>query len=111
MPGDLPPIPHRLNSDWAWLSQKESQARVAEYGLGTEVSSTFPMSYARLLLPAPCQPITLTSRKASKCLDVFERANATCFSKQDGLFLWRRLRSFLPGYGDHALAHGAIEDL
>lgn len=103
-----------MNRDWAWQSQKETQARVAAYRewypqvfvdfheMGT--NSTY-------FFPPDAKPINANLPKAVEdWLDVFGRANAAEFSRRGWpFFVAEQYDLFYPGYGDSWPAlHGAI---
>lgn len=103
-----------MNRDWAWTSQQETRARVAEYRrwrpqvfvdlheMGT--NSTY-------FFPPDAKPINANiSRDVEKWLDVFGRANAAAFTAKGWPFFVSEVFDlFYPGYGDSWPAlHGAI---
>ncbi|MEO8382724.1 MAG: M14 metallopeptidase family protein [Acidobacteriota bacterium] len=103
-----------MNRDWAWQSQKETQARVAAYREWTpQVFVDFhEMSYSSTyFFPPDAKPINANLPKAVEdWLDVFGRANADEFSKRGWpFFVAEQFDLFYPGYGDSWPAlHGAI---
>ena len=103
-----------MNRDWAWSSQQETQARIAEYRrwnpqvfvdfheMGTEQSYFFPPD---------AKPINANLPKdVEKWLDVFGRANAAAFTANGWpFFVGEVFDLFYPGYGDSwPSLHGAI---
>lgn len=103
-----------LNRDWAWLSQRESRARVALYRLwephvyvdfhemGVEQSYFFPPA------AEPIHP--LLGSNALEWMEIFGRANAAAFDKNGWLFFnGEEYDLFFPGYGDtYPTLRGAI---
>lgn len=103
-----------LNRDWAWLSQRESQARVSAYRLwephvyvdfhemGVEQSYFFPPA------AEPVHP--LLEGNALEWMEIFGRANAEAFDKNGWLFFnHEEFDLFFPGYGDtYPTLRGAI---
>src|SRR5579872_3126782 len=103
-----------MNRDWAWTSQQETRARVAEYRkwypqvfvdfheMGT--NSTY-------FFPPDAKPINANLPKdVEKWLDTFGRANAAAFtSKGWPFFVGEVFDLFYPAYGDSwPSLHGAI---
>ncbi|HEX7828113.1 MAG TPA: M14 metallopeptidase family protein [Thermoanaerobaculia bacterium] len=94
-----------MNRDWAFQSQRESQARVAAYltwnpqvivdfhEMGAESSYFFPPN---------AQPYNTNLPKAMEdWLEIFGRANAGAFSRNGWtFFVGERYDVFYPGYGD-----------
>lgn len=103
-----------MNRDWAWLSQRETQARVAEYRKWSpQVFVDFhEMGYeSTYFFPPDAKPINANlPKEVEKWLDVFGRANAAAFSAKGWpFFVGERFDLFYPGYGDSWPAlHGAI---
>lgn len=103
-----------MNRDWTWLSQKETQARVAAYAeWHPQVFVDFhEMSYqSTYFFPPDAKPINANLPKdVEHWLDVFGRANASEFSRRGwAFFTGERFDLFYPGYGDSWPAlHGAI---
>jgi hypothetical protein len=103
-----------MNRDWAWMSQRETQARVAVYQrwnpqvfvdfheMGTNSSYFFPPDAKPINANLP--------REVEKWLDVFGRANAQAFSQRGWpFFVAERFDLFYPAYGDSwPSLHGAI---
>lgn len=103
-----------LNRDWAWLSQRETRARVAAYRLwephvyvdfhemGVEQSYFFPPA------AEPIHP--LLEGNALEWMEIFGRANAEAFDKNGWLFFnHEEFDLFFPGYGDtYPTLRGAI---
>lgn len=103
-----------MNRDWAWMSQKETQARVAAYfEWFPQVYVDFhEMSYqSSYFFPPDAKPINQNMPKdVERWLETFGRANADAFSERRWPFFvgeWFDL--FYPGYGDAwPSLHGAI---
>ena len=103
-----------MNRDWAWTSQQEVRARVAEY------TKWYPQVFvdfhemganSTYFFPPDAKPINANLPKdVEKWLDVFGRANADAFTKQGwAFFVADRFDLFYPAYGDSWPAlHGAI---
>ena len=94
-----------MNRDWAWQSQKETQARVAAYQEWRPqvVVDFHEMSYnSTYFFPPDAKPINANLPKAVEdWLDVFGRANAAEFSRRGWpFFVAERFDLFYPGYGD-----------
>jgi hypothetical protein len=103
-----------MNRDWAWASQRETQARIAEYvrwhpqvyvdvhEMGHQSSYFFPPDAKPINANLPSD--------VERWLDVFGRANAEEFSKRGWpFFVAERFDLFYPGYGDSwPSLHGAI---
>ncbi|HUP49172.1 MAG TPA: M14 metallopeptidase family protein [Thermoanaerobaculia bacterium] len=103
-----------MNRDWTWMSQRESQARVALYRRwNPQVFVDFhEMSYqSSYFFPPDAKPINANlPKEVEKWLDVFGRANADVFSRRGWpFFVAERFDLFYPGYGDAwPSLHGAI---
>jgi hypothetical protein len=103
-----------MNRDWTWLSQRETQARVAAYReWSPQVFVDFhEMGYqSTYFFPPDAKPINAhLPPEVEKWLDVFGRANAAEFSKRGWpFFVGETFDLFYPGYGDSWPAlHGAI---
>lgn len=103
-----------MNRDWAWMSQKETQARVAAYQqwLPQVFVDFHEMGYqSSYFFPPDAKPINANlPGEVEHWLDVFGRANATEFSKRGWpFFVGERFDLFYPAYGDSWPAlHGAI---
>lgn len=103
-----------MNRDWAWLSQKETQARVAAYReWHPQVFVDFhEMGYSSsYFFPPDAKPINANLPKAVEdWLDVFGRANAAEFSRRGWpFFVAEHFDLFYPAYGDSWPAlNGAI---
>ncbi|HEX2060205.1 MAG TPA: hypothetical protein VHK90_05655, partial [Thermoanaerobaculia bacterium] len=99
---------------WTWMSQQETQARVAAYRQWMpQVFVDFhEMSYqSSYFFPPDAKPINANLPKSVEhWLDVFGRANAEEFSRRGWqFFVGERFDLFYPGYGDSWPAlHGAI---
>ncbi len=94
-----------MNRDWAWQSQRETQARVAAYReWHPQVLVDFhEMSYnSTYFFPPDAKPINANLPKAVEdWLDVFGRANAAEFSRRGWpFFVAEFFDLFYPGYGD-----------
>jgi hypothetical protein len=103
-----------MNRDWTWMSQRETQARVAAYGQwNPQVFVDFhEMGYqSTYFFPPDAKPINAHLPKdVEEWLDVFGRANAAEFSKRGWpFFVAEQFDLFYPGYGDSWPAlHGAV---
>ncbi|HEX3109198.1 MAG TPA: M14 metallopeptidase family protein [Thermoanaerobaculia bacterium] len=103
-----------MNRDWAWQSQRETQARVAEYGKwNPQVFVDFHEMGANstYFFPPDAKPINANlPRDVEKWLDVFGRANAQAFTRRGWpFFVAERFDLFYPAYGDSwPSLHGAI---
>jgi len=103
-----------MNRDWTWMSQRETQARVAAYTQwNPQVLVDFhEMSYqSSYFFPPDAKPINANLPKdVEHWLDVFGRANAAEFSRRGWtFFVAERFDLFYPGYGDSWPAlHGAV---
>ena len=103
-----------MNRDWTWLSQRETQARVAEYRKWSpQVFVDFhEMGWeSTYFFPPDAKPINANlPKEVEKWLDVFGRANAAAFSSKGWpFFVGERFDLFYPGYGDSwPSLHGAI---
>jgi hypothetical protein len=103
-----------MNRDWAWQSQRETQARVAEYSRwNPQVFVDFHEMGANstYFFPPDAKPINANLPKdVEKWLDVFGRANAAAFSQRGWpFFVAERFDLFYPAYGDSwPSLHGAI---
>ena len=94
-----------MNRDWAWMSQRETQARVAAYRKwNPQVFVDFhEMFYqSSYFFPPDAKPINANLPKdVEEWLDTFGRANAAEFSKRGWpFFVAERFDLFYPGYGD-----------
>ncbi|MDP9191821.1 MAG: hypothetical protein M3P06_08995 [Acidobacteriota bacterium] len=94
-----------MNRDWTWMSQKETQARVAAYGeWNPQVYVDFHEMSANssYFFPPDAKPINANLPKdVEHWLEVFGRANAVEFSKRGwAFFVGERFDLFYPGYGD-----------
>ena len=103
-----------MNRDWAWVSQQETKARVAEYRRwNPQVFVDFHemSSQSSYFFPPDAKPINANlPRDVEKWLEVFGRANAEAFTRHGWpFFVAERYDLFYPGYGDSWPAlHGAI---
>ncbi|HEV7238656.1 MAG TPA: M14 family metallopeptidase [Thermoanaerobaculia bacterium] len=103
-----------MNRDWAWQSQRETQARVAAYReWNPQVVVDFHEMFfnSTYFFPPDAKPINANLPKAVEdWLDVFGRANAAEFSRRGwSFFVAERFDLFYPGYGDSWPAlNGAI---
>jgi hypothetical protein len=94
-----------MNRDWAWQSQKETQARVAAYrDFPAQVLVDFHEMSASssYFFPPDAKPINLNlPGEVEQWLETFGRANAAEFSKRNWpFFVGERFDLFYPGYGD-----------
>jgi hypothetical protein len=94
-----------MNRDWAWQSQKETQARVAAYReMPPQVVVDFHEMSAQssYFFPPDAKPINLNlPQELERWLETFGRANAAEFSKRNWtFFVGERFDLFYPGYGD-----------
>lgn len=103
-----------MNRDWAWQSQRETQARVAAYSKWMpQVFVDFhEMGYqSTYFFPPNAKPLNANlPADVEKWLDVFGRANAAEFSRRGWpFFVAERFDVFYPGYGDSwPSLHGSI---
>src|SRR5438034_145804 len=103
-----------MNRDWAWSSQQETRARIAEYRKWyPQVFVDFHEIGAQstYFFPPDAKPINANLPKdVEKWLEVFGRANAAAFTRHGWpFFVAERFDLFYPGYGDSWPAlHGAI---
>lgn len=103
-----------MNRDWAWTSQRETQARVALYRQwNPQVFVDFhEMGYnSTYFFPPVAKPLnTNLPREVERWLDVFGRANADAFTRLGWpFFVGETFDLFYPGYGDSwPSLHGAI---
>ena len=103
-----------MNRDWAWQSQKETQARVAAYRewMPQVFVDFHEMGYtSSYFFPPDAKPINANlPKQVEDWLDLFGRANAAEFSRRGWpFFVAERFDLFYPGYGDSWPAlHGAI---
>jgi len=103
-----------MNRDWAWTSQAETLARVAEYRKwNPQVFVDFHemSSNSTYFFPPDAKPINLNlPGEVEKWLDVFGRANADAFSRKGWpFFVGEVFDLFYPAYGDSWPAlHGAV---
>jgi len=103
-----------MNRDWTWMSQRETQARVAAYNqwhpqVFVDLHEMFFQS--TYFFPPDAKPINANLPKdVEEWLDVFGRANAAEFSKRGWpFFVAEQFDLFYPGYGDSWPAlHGAV---
>lgn len=103
-----------MNRDWAWTSQQETRARVAEY------QKWYPQVFvdfhemganSSYFFPPDAKPINANLPKGvDQWLEVFGRANADAFTRRGwAFFVADRFDLFYPGYGDSwPSLHGAI---
>ncbi len=103
-----------MNRDWAWTSQQETLARVAEYRKWNPqvFVDLHEMGYnSSYFFPPDARPINANlPKEVENWLDKFGRANAAEFTKKGWpFFVAERFDLFYPGYGDSWPAlHGAI---
>ncbi|HYR29732.1 MAG TPA: M14 family metallopeptidase, partial [Thermoanaerobaculia bacterium] len=94
-----------MNRDWTWLSQRETQARVAAYAQWPpQVFVDFhEMGYqSTYFFPPDAKPINANLPKdVEHWLEVFGKANADEFSRRGWpFFVAEHFDLFYPGYGD-----------
>jgi hypothetical protein len=103
-----------MNRDWAWMSQRETQARIAEYQRWNPqvfVDLHEMSANSTYFFPPDAKPLNANlPRDVEKWLDVFGRANAQAFSSRGWPFyVSERYDLFGPFYGDSwPSLHGAI---
>ncbi|HVE72344.1 MAG TPA: M14 metallopeptidase family protein [Thermoanaerobaculia bacterium] len=103
-----------MNRDWAWQSQRETQARAAAYREWMpQVFVDFHEMFwgSSYFFPPDAKPINANlPKQVEDWLDVFGRANAAEFSRRGWpFFVAERFDLFYPGYGDSwPSLHGAI---
>jgi hypothetical protein len=103
-----------MNRDWAWSSQREVQARVAEYRKwNPQVFVDFhEMGYqSSYFFPPDARPVNANLPKdVDAWLEKFGRADAEAFTKKGWTFFTgEEFDLFYPGYGDSwPSLHGAI---
>jgi hypothetical protein len=103
-----------MNRDWAWTSQQETIARVAQYRKWNPqvFVDLHEMGYnSTYFFPPDARPINANlPKEVEMWLDKFGRANAAEFTKRGWpFFVAERFDLFYPGYGDSwPSLHGAI---
>ncbi|MEA2164555.1 MAG: hypothetical protein QOK37_2682 [Thermoanaerobaculia bacterium] len=103
-----------MNRDWAWTSQRETIARVAQYrNWNPQVFVDFhEMGYqSSYFFPPDARPVNANlPADVDTWLEKFGRANADVFTKKGWpFFVGEEFDLFYPGYGDSWPAlHGAI---
>jgi hypothetical protein len=103
-----------MNRDWAWTSQQETRARVAQYRLwNPQVFVDFHEMGPNntYFFPPDAKPInTNLPKDVEKWLEIFGRANAAEFSQRNWpFFVAETFDLFYPAYGDSWPAlHGAV---
>ena len=103
-----------MNRDWAWSSQRETRARIAQYRQWMpQVFVDFhEMFYnSTYFFPPDAKPINVNLPKdVNRWLEVFGRANAEAFTRNHwAFFVGETFDLFYPGYGDSwPSLHGAI---
>jgi hypothetical protein len=103
-----------MNRDWAWTSQRETRARVAQYlqWMPQVFVDFHEMFYnSTYFFPPDAKPINVNLPKdVNRWLDVFGRANADAFTRNGWpFFVGETFDLFYPGYGDSwPSLHGAI---
>lgn len=103
-----------MNRDWAWTSQRETRARVAQFqSWNPQVFVDFHEmgTNSTYFFPPDAKPINANLPKdVEKWLGVFGRANAEAFTKKAWpFFVGEVFDLFYPGYGDSwPSLHGAI---
>lgn len=94
-----------MNRDWAWMSQRETQARVAAYrSWNPQLVVDFHEMGRRMtyFFPPNAHPRnTNINEDIQKWLETFGRANAEAFSQHEWpFFVHETYDLFYPGYGD-----------
>ncbi|HEX6161497.1 MAG TPA: M14 family zinc carboxypeptidase [Thermoanaerobaculia bacterium] len=94
-----------MNRDWTWMSQRETQARVAAYReWNPQVFVDFHemSSESTYFFPPDAKPVNQNlPGDVERWLEVFGRANAAEFSRRGWpFFVAERFDLFYPGYGD-----------
>ena len=94
-----------MNRDWAWMSQRETQARVAmvrQWNPQVFVDLHEMGFQSTYFFPPGAKPINSNvPRDIERWLDTFGRANAAEFSKRNWpFFVSESFDLFYPGYGD-----------
>ncbi|MEA2491749.1 MAG: hypothetical protein QOH21_3541 [Acidobacteriota bacterium] len=103
-----------MNRDWTWMSQRETQARIAAYReWNPQVFVDFHEMSAEssYFFPPDAKPINQNlPSDVEHWLEVFGRANAAEFSKRGWpFFVAETFDLFYPGYGDAwPSLHGAV---
>ena len=103
-----------MNRDWTWMSQRETQARVAIYmkWKPNVLVDFHEMSYrSNYFFPPDAKPVNANLHAdVEKWLEVFGRANAQEFNRRGWqYFVGENFDLFYPGYGDSwPSLHGAI---
>jgi hypothetical protein len=103
-----------MNRDWAWTSQRETRARVAQYRQWMpQVFVDFhEMFYnSTYFFPPDAKPINVNLPKdVNRWLEIFGRGNAEAFTRNGWpFFVGETFDLFYPGYGDSwPSLHGAI---
>ncbi|HEX9163404.1 MAG TPA: hypothetical protein VF980_16975, partial [Thermoanaerobaculia bacterium] len=103
-----------MNRDWTWLSQRETQARVATYQqwYPQVVVDFHEMGFRQTyFFPPVAKPINANFLpEAQKWFETFGRANAAVFTQKGWpFFVGEDYDFFYPGYGDAwPSLHGAI---
>lgn len=94
-----------MNRDWTWMSQKETQARVAAFQrwnpqVFVDLHEMFHQS--SYFFPPAAKPLNANlPRDLARWLDVFGRGNSDAFSQRGWqYFVGERFDLFYPGYGD-----------
>lgn len=103
-----------MNRDWAWTTQRETRARVAQYRQwNPQVFVDFhEMGYqSSYFFPPDARPVNANlPADVDRWLEKFGRANADAFTKKGWpFFVGEEFDLFYPGYGDSwPSLHGAI---
>lgn len=103
-----------MNRDWAWSSQRETRARIAQYlqWMPQVFVDFHEMFYnSTYFFPPDAKPINVNLPKdVNRWLEVFGRANAEAFTRNHWpFFVGETFDLFYPGYGDSwPSLHGAI---
>lgn len=103
-----------MNRDWAWLSQRETQAREAMYQqwFPQVVIDFHEMGYRQsYFFPPVAKPVNVNFLpEVQKWFETFGRANADAFTQKGWpFFVSEDFDFFYPGYGDSwPSLHGAV---
>lgn len=103
-----------MNRDWTWLSQRETQARVAMYQqwFPQVVVDFHEMGFRQsYFFPPVAKPVNVNFLpEVQKWFETFGRANADAFTQKGWpFFVSEDFDFFYPGYGDSWPAlHGAV---
>jgi hypothetical protein len=103
-----------MNRDWTWLSQRETQARIAEYQRwNPQVFVDFHEMSPRstYFFPPDANPINVNlPKEVERWLETFGKANAEAFTQRGWpFFVAESYDLFYPGYGDSwPSMHGSV---